>query len=89
MKTIALVLYHYLSGHVCSKVTDMSQLECYLARMRVSDVMQYDHCYRQLYSDSDIVIMLLGQIKVDTGPLNQELQPGVKTVIYVDCTGDI
>ena len=59
----------------------MSQLECNLARMRVSDFMRYDHCYHQLYSDSEIFIRLLGQITVDTGLLNQEIQPDVKTVI--------
>ena len=67
----------------------MSQLECNLARMRVSDFMRYDHCYHQLYSDSEMVIRLLGQITVDTGLLNQEIQPDVKTVIYVDSIGDI
>ena len=87
--TVALVLYLYLSCHVCSNVNDMTQLECYFARMHVSDGRQYDHSYHQLYSDSEIVIRLLGQIKVDATPLDQELQPDVKTVIYVDCICDI
>ena len=67
----------------------MLQLECYLARMRVSDIIRYDYCYRQLYSDSEIAIRLIGHIKVDAGPLNQELQLDVKTVIYVDRIGHI
>ena len=71
--TVALVLYLYLSCHVCSNVNDMSQLECYLARIRVSDVTRYDHCYCQLYSESEIIFGLLGHIKVDAGPLYQEL----------------
>ena len=71
-------------------VNDMAQLECYLAMMHVSDVTRYDHCHRQIYSDSEIVTRLLGQIiKIDAGPLKQELQPDVKTAFYVDCIGDI
>ena len=67
----------------------MAKLECDLASMHVSDVTRYDHCHRQLYSDSAIVTRLLGQIKIDTGPLYQESQPDVKIALYDDCIGDI
>ena len=57
--------------------------------MHDSDVKRYDHSHGPIYNDSEIVTRLLGQIKINAGPLNQELQPDVKTAIYVECIGDI
>ena len=43
----------------------------------------------QLYSVSEIVIRLQGQLNIDTGLVNQKWRPDVKTATYVKCINDI
>ena len=43
----------------------------------------------QLYSASEIIIRLQGQLNIDAGLVNQKWQPNVKTVTYVKCINDI
>ena len=43
----------------------------------------------QLYSVSEIVIRLLGQLNIEAGLGNQKRRPDVKTASYVECINDI
>ena len=43
----------------------------------------------QLYSASEIVIRLQGQLNIDAGLVNQKLRPDAKTATYVECINDI
>ena len=43
----------------------------------------------QLYSPSEIVIRLQGQLNIDAGLVNQKWQPDVKMATYVKCIYNI
>ena len=54
------------------KRNDLEQFECYLARVRVSDVAQYDNCHPSTVQCLRDRYKATGKIRIDTGLVNQE-----------------
>ena len=66
-----------------NNINDLVQLECY--KMGCVFLTSRDIIViRQLYSASES-----GQLKIDTGLVNEEWRPDVKLTTYVDCIDDI
>ena len=59
------------------------------AGVRVFDVARYHNYIRQLYSASEIVTRLLGQLKIDTGLVIQEWRPALRGNLRRLCIDDI
>ena len=70
-------------------MNDLAQLECFNPGCVFLTPCDIIIAIRQIYSCSDIITRLMGQLKIDTGLVNQEWRPDVKVATYVDCIDDI
>ena len=61
------------------------------AGVRASDITRYHNCHpiRQLYSASEIVTRLLGQLKIHAGLVSQEWRPMLRGNLRRLCIDDI
>ena len=81
---IALLFMPRLSEHEQQGATGMLN-----AGMRVSDMPDIIIAIRQLYSASEIVTRLLGQLKIDAGLFSQKWLPALRANLRRLCIDDI
>ena len=70
-------------------MTDLAQLECYLLACVFLASPDIIIAIRQLYSASEIVTKLLGQLKLDAGLVSQEWRPGFRAKLRRLCIDDL